>query len=113
MAAIARHFRAWPLEDIYALYGREILAEAEHDPELTARLADEIQDIEAVLDEYRIRRHGIGGYTYLLGFANGQIQTKRESQDEPQALELYVYDASAVTLATVCQAAITWRFLSV
>ncbi|MFC6080894.1 hypothetical protein [Sphaerisporangium aureirubrum] len=109
LAVIARLHGAWPLEHVYALYGREILAAAQNDHDLAARVLEEAELIKALLDHHKIPARSRRGGPFLLGYVAGRIQELQE--DDPDPLELYLPNASTVRLAGACQLAIEWRLL--
>ncbi|MEV6987228.1 hypothetical protein AB0M95_39040 [Sphaerisporangium sp. NPDC051017] len=99
----------WTLADIYARYGRRVLAEAEHNAELEQHLAAAADDIARRLREIRYRPGGRHGYGYLLGRANGCMQ----AMFEPGAVPVVCGHSTAeVQLAAVCRVAIASRVLS-
>lgn len=112
---VARHNNAWPLEDVYAMYGREVLAEAATDPELAAQVDVVAGRIEDVFEAHRgrHRRRSEAGYAYLIGVAAGRRQEMLDHSPELDASDLHFHGDVAVVMAAVCQTGIRWGLLKV
>ncbi|WP_424534356.1 hypothetical protein ACOZ38_29185 [Sphaerisporangium viridialbum] len=109
MATETRDLDGWSLEDIYARYGRQVLTESEHDPELAAHLATEAEHIRQRLKHHRIRERSRPGYSYLLGCANAAMQTMFDPDTGPRVCG---HSTPALQLAAACRVAIGWHLLA-